>query len=276
MGSYMRSLYLIAAGLQGLMAQTPVASPGLSAETLLLSRIRQSMVQNLKRQPNYTCVETVERSRRPASTRKFSLYDTLRLEVALVDGKEMFGWPGAKKFEETELSNIVTEGAIGNGNFALHARSIFQGSSPAFEYRGAADVDGRPALRYDFVVPRFMSGYKIRASEREAIVGYHGSFYADPITLDVQRIEVIADDIPRSLGIAAASDRMDYSLIRIGGGEFLLPSASELLMLDLIGNESRNQVRFTACRHFSGESVLTFGEPPASVSPAHAPIEIIE
>src|SRR5207248_167992 len=106
---------------------------------------------------------------RAAATRKFSLYDTLRLEVALVDGKEMFGWPGAKKFQDTDITNIVTEGTIGNGNFANHARSIFQGTGPSFQHRGETDLNGRASVRYDFVVSRFMSGYKIRISEKEAI-----------------------------------------------------------------------------------------------------------
>src|SRR6184192_2261693 len=123
----MRWLFIIAAGITGLMAQTTEASFELAPETLLLSRIRLSMSQNLKRQPNYTCVETVERSRRAGATRKFQLQDTLRLEVALVDGKEMFAWPGSRNFEDTDLRNMVTTGAIGNGNFALHARSIFEG-----------------------------------------------------------------------------------------------------------------------------------------------------
>lgn len=243
---------------------------------MLLARIRQHMLEHLRRQPNYTCVETVERSRRAGSTRKFHLQDTLRLEVALVDGKEMFGWPGAKKFEDTDLRNIVSEGAIGNGNFALHARSIFEGVVPIFEYRGEWPIDGVPAVRYDFRVSRMLSGYKIRVSDKEAIVGYHGSFYADPKSLDLRRIDVIADDVPAELGLSYAGDRMDYGRMRIGDGEFLLPVASELSMIDLSGQESRNQVRFASCRQFTGESVLSFGDPPPSAGPAPEAVEQIE
>jgi hypothetical protein len=245
--------------------------PPLSPEVLQLSRIRERVLSTLARQPNYTCVETVERSHRTAATRKFQLLDIIRLEVALVDGKEMFGWPGSKKFEDTDLRNMVTTGAIGNGNFALHAHAIFAGNHATIKYSGVEP----DAVRYDFRVPVFLSGYNLRTQAGEAIVGFHGSFWAHPDSLDLLRVEVIADDIPVRLGLAEATDRMDYSRMRIGEGEFLLPELSELTMVNLNGSESRNRVRFAGCRQFSGESVLTFGDAPASGQPA-APLQEIE
>jgi hypothetical protein len=217
-------------------------------------------------------VETVERSHRASTTRKFQLLDTIRLEVALVDGKEMFGWPGSKKFEDTELRNIVTTGAIGNGNFAMHARAIFEANQATFDYRGAE----QDALRYDFRVPVRLSGYKIHTQSGEAIVGYHGSFWVRQDSLDLARLEVVADDIPVNLKLADATDRMDYSRVKIGEGEFLLPAASELTMIDLNGSENRNRVRFAGCRQFSGESVLTFGDAPVAEEalPPSAEIEL--
>lgn len=259
------------AGSMLLAAQQDALSP----ELLLLARIRQHMLWHLQRQPNYTCVETVERSHRLGPTHKFRLQDTLRLEVALVNGKEMFAWPGSRKFEDTDLRIIVPDGAIGNGNFALHARSIFESIAARFDYRGDARIDNRPSVRYDFRVPRLLSGYQLRVSDRAAIVGYHGWFYADPQSLDIQRIEVFADDIPRELGLAHTGDRMDYGRMPIGEGEFLLPLSSELSMVDRDGQEHRNHVRFSSCRQFTGESVLTFGDPPAEAE-AHATIEQIE
>jgi hypothetical protein len=49
--------------------------------------------------------------------------------------------------------------------------------------------------------------------------------------------------------------------VRIGEGIYLLPSGSELRMVDLGGTENRNQIRFTACRQYSGESVVSFTDP---------------
>src|SRR5579859_2769489 len=108
----------------------------LSPDLELLTKIRVHELEQLHGQPNYTCVETVERSQRSSATRKFALLDTLRLEVALVGPKELFAWPGAKKFEDIDLSDMVGRGAIGNGAFALHARAVFEGRSATFTHRG--------------------------------------------------------------------------------------------------------------------------------------------
>jgi len=263
------------------LAQSPPTPAATNAGTAegqrsgLLARIRVHAIGNLDRQPNYTCTETVERSHRLNSTHKFEWLDTVRLEVALVDGKEMFGWPGAKKFEDMDLRNFVSQGAIGNGNFALHARAIFRGGAARFEYRGDFSNGKQSWVRFAFQVPLIGSGYSLRMGEHKAIVGYHGSFDADPKSLDLERIEVIADDIPLELRLARAEDRVEYARTQIGSGEFLLPSSSELTMVDLEGGENRNQVRFESCRQFTGESVLTFDDSAPSTANAPASIEEI-
>ncbi len=247
------------------------AQDALDPQVLLLSKIRDRAIENLQRQPNYTCVETVERSHRLGTTKKFQLIDTLRLEVGLVDGKEMFGWPGAKKFDVSDLTDIVTEGAIGNGDFALHSKALFEGQSAMFTYHGEEMLGDRASVRFDYRVPLMMSGYTLHAKNVKASVGYHGAVYADPKSLDVQRIEVQADDIPLALQLSDASDRVDYARTAIGGGQFLLPEASELKLTDLNGLENVNRIRFASCRQFTGESVLTFGDAPSLGSaPARA------
>ncbi len=231
-------------------------------ELLKLAHIKLAMVTTLERQPNYTCVQEVERSRRRLPRKRFELHDTLRLEVALVDGKEMFAWPGARKFEQTDLTQMIAGGAIGTGDFALHARAVFQSRAPVFDYRGGEEMRGRRADRFDFRVTQLNSGYHIRSGGHDAVVGYHGSLWADAVSHQLVRLEVNADDIPAELGIREARDVMDYDRMRIGESDFLLPSGSELTMTDLAGNESRNRTQFKGCRQYSGESILTFDTPP--------------
>jgi hypothetical protein len=262
-------------------AQAPAPSPPITGLESLppasqqLARIRAHMADTLEHQPNYTCLETVERTYRLTGARKSQLQDTLRLEVALVDGKEMFAWPGAKKFEEIDLRKMIPSGTFGNGNFALHARSVFLGRVATFEYRGLEIADGAagPLERYDFHVPRQVSGYTIRVGDVSGVAGFHGSFWAEKKSLDVRRLEVIAEEIPADLGVAAASDRVDYARLRIGSSEFLLPVESELMMTDSTGQESRNHVHFTSCRQYTGESTLRFDDadsPAASDSNRNA------
>jgi hypothetical protein len=247
---------------------------GLEPDALQLAKIKLHMMDTLRRQPNYTCLETVERSHRDASTRKYRLEDTLRLEVALVDGKEMFAWPGSKQFEDKDIRTLVPTGTFGTGDFALHARALFGGNSAIFQARGQQDLEGRAALRFDFRVPRPVSGYQIRIPEFQTIVGYHGSFYVDPSSLDLRQLEIAGDDLPPELKLKSLSDRMDYARARIGDADFLLPESSEVVLVDLNGQENRNRLKFTSCHQFTGQSVLSFED--LDPSAASAPVQKIE
>lgn len=228
-------------------------------ESDLLSRIREKMAGVLQRQPNYTCTETVERSRQLPGNRA-RIEDTLRLEVALVDGKEMFAWPGSKQFEDRELGDFVSTGMFGNGNFAIYARILFLSNVATFENRGTVQLGGRSVVRYDFRVLSSTSGHRLRVNKQEAVVGFHGSLYADLETLDLRRMEVFAEDIPPELGLLAAETSVDYGRFRIGEEEFLLPSESKLMMA-LPETVNRNWIRFSGCRRFAGESTLLFDDP---------------
>ncbi len=234
-----------------------------------LSRVRAKMSDVLLRQPDYTCTETVERTRQPAGNRS-RIEDTLRLEVALVDGKEMFAWPGSKQFEDRDLNELVSTGMFGSGNFAIFARILVLTNAPVFGERRVAALAGRTMARYDFQVPRSVSGHRLRVDAREAVVGFHGSLYADPETLDMRRVEVVDDDIPPELGVSQVETTVNYSRTRIGNEEFLLPVESELMMASG-ENVSRNWVRFSSCRKFTGESTLSFDDPVLDDKPV-APV----
>jgi hypothetical protein len=262
-----------AAGLLLCFLISPSDAQPLAPEILLLGRIKAKAAENLQRLPNYTCTQTIERSHRNGKSRKFEPLDTLRLEVALVEGKELFSWPGAGKFEEKGIGEIVGGGgAIGNGSFALHAKSIFLSRWPTFTYFGETSLNSRRAIRYDYRVPQMLSGYQIRVGPNHAFVEYHGSLWVDAVSLDLIRLEVHADNPPPNLNLAEASDAMEYQRARIGGGDFLLPQSSELVMIDLLGNASRNRTYFSGCRQYAGESKLSFAEPsPDVAAPAPAP-----
>ena len=70
----------------GAQVSTPpaVSSPDQSSpERRLLAPIKAKMADNLARLPNYTCLQTIERSHRDARKKRFERQDLVRLEVAL-------------------------------------------------------------------------------------------------------------------------------------------------------------------------------------------------
>jgi hypothetical protein len=248
---------------------------GLDEETLLLARIKLRMEEHLRRQPDYTCLLTVERSRRRAPARRYQHLDTLRLEVALVEGKEMFSWPGERAFEDRDLRALVPTGTIGTGSFALHARSVFLSSWPRYQRVGEESLDGRRCHRYDYSVSLPGSRYYLKVGELKAVVPYHGSFWVEVNTLDLVRLMVRADVIPPELELESVTETIDYAVTTIGRGEFLLPKSAETVLVDLDGNEHRNRTVFSDCRQYAGESFLSFGDPPpAEPPPRAAPVEV--
>ncbi len=233
------------------------------------------MSDNLKRLPNYTCLQTIERLRRASAGLRWETVDRVRLEVALVDGKELFSWPGAKKFEDRDLKDMVMGGATSTGNFGLLAKAVFLTGAPNFHYMGEKVLDGRRTHRWDYDVPLERSGYMLRNGEREAVVGFHGSFWADAETFDVVRLEASADNIPPRLELLTSGDAVDYQRVRVGVEDFLLPRASELHITDFAG-ENRNQILFSNCHQYAGESVLVFTDASSDQQIDRGPSRVIE
>jgi hypothetical protein len=244
----------LAAGLAG---QTGGPEP-----EALLARIKAHVGEALGRLPSYTCLETVERYERRASSAPFELADRLRLEVAMIGDRELFAWPGDSRFEEKSIAQLIPNGTIGNGDFALQAYAVFLSRAPTYTYAGETTRKGQRLIRFDFRVAQAVSSYTLRVPAREARVGYHGSFLVDRETLDLVQLTVMAGEIPSELGITEFVDVMEYSRVRIGDGEYTLPASSDLLLKKPPEIENRNRIEFSRCRQFTGESRLSFAETP--------------
>jgi hypothetical protein len=192
----------------------------------------------------------------------------LRFEVAEVDGDELFALPGNHDFRKMNLRELSPYGLMGNGAFSLLANAVFTTSRPEYHFAGEEKTDGHTVIRYNFRVSQLVSGYQISTSSGSAIVGYHGTFWADRQTFDVARMEIAADDIPLELGIDRAGQAVDYALVRIGASSALLPQSGDITMRQSNQWEERNQLTFTHCREYGVETTLSFGEVADSLEPS--------
>ncbi len=240
----------------------------LSDETLRLARLRLAASSLFDKLPNITCTLTTERSRRESTRRKFEIIDNLRLEVGLIDGKELYAWPGSKRFDDRDLVDMVSrEGTIGSGDFAIHAKSILLSGRTELKFVGEETLDGRRADRWRFHYPMATSQYMVRMPPLEGMVGYSGSLWADSTNRDLLRIEMEINEIPSHLPLKAGSKNITYERVRIGETTFLLPKDSDLTLVHGNGTESRNRTSFASCRQFTGESTVTFDDPPTDAAP---------
>lgn len=240
-------------------------SAGQAPEESQLARFKEKVRQDMTRIPNYTCLETIEREHREPHGRSFKRLDTVRLEVSSVAGKELFAWPGSRRFEDRDLASLVPSGTIGSGMFAMFAQKLFVAGKGTLQYRGEENLAGRGSVRYDFHLTQPESGFKITTDNASEIVAAKGSFWFDPVSLDLIRLDVYGDHIPYSLRLEEAVFRTDYARTHIGDSDALLPKRSELTMAHFSGAASRDVIEFSQCHEYRSESTITFDAPPASL-----------
>ena len=250
------------------------AQSGLPPEVLLLSRIRHRAEADLARLPDFTCLETVERSDRNSPVKEFAIRDIVRVEVARVGAHELFAWPGESHFENRPLAAMVGTGMTSSGEYSGHARSVFVGSSALIHYVDEEDLGGHRAAHYDYEISPAFSGYTVAVNGREGTVGSRGSFWADTTSFDLLRLTVEGTEIPPQLGIRAILTSIDYGRLHIASGDFLLPQSAVTWIGHDSGLENRNRTEFTHCREYATQSVLSFDTSAESSAPAPSKIPV--
>jgi hypothetical protein len=234
--------------------------------TLLLARLQTVVRKSLEHLPDCTCTEVVTRYHTVRGRKEMQLADTLRLQILFSGDHELYAEPGSSKWEQHPKS-FVDGGLIGDGTFALYLRAIFVNGQATFTYRGEG-MDLRPGLgRFDFRIPQIQSGYTLSTGGATATVGLKGVIWVDPSPIDLVRLEMQAEDIPPALLLREVGTYVDYSRVRIGSTDVLLPQQGELHSTDILGRESRDVIVFTDCRAFQTDSSMHF-EPGASTPAA--------
>ena len=261
-----------------LLAVATAASTADSDADELFSKTRAKVLDNTRRMPRYTCVETVSRAQylpsdspsdcqslvtmqRLIPTRGRLLeHDRLRLDVAVVETGEIFSWAGAGKFETTDVGNLTGGGASGSGEFSSFLAGVFGSAPDSVRYTGLS----RNLARFEFNVPLAKSMYHYHTKGPEKTVGYHGTFSVDPADADLQQLIVEADQFTPEDGVCRVRHEMDYTRVKIGSGDFLLPEVSTMDALYTNGTETLNETRYSDCREYVGESTIHFDEVDAA------------
>jgi hypothetical protein len=249
------------------------AQSELPEDVLQLARLKRDVEESLTALPNYTCVETIERSQRKNSREPFRRLDTLHVEVAIVDRQELYSWPGANEFEDRDLGEMVGAGMVSTGSFAAAIANALGNDISTIRWHGYEEIRGRRAARWDYTIPYNLSRWTIQVEDRGGRVSERGSFWADAQTLALLRLEVAAEDIPPDLPVQSLKTSIDYARTRVGSRDELLPQSAAELLTKFDGSESLNRMEFSQCREFVVESTFMAG---ASVAPEKAPSRLIE
>ena len=266
----------------------------------VLMRVRDRILAHAQRIPNHTCVETIVRDwyefaagtaprscddllgrrkkARPDALLRLSSTDRIRLDVALTDSHEIFSWPGAGKFQDGYINELVPTGAIGSGGFAASLVAIFEAVDPQFAFEGEKTVDGRRLFEYSFDVSETNSHYQVRAEKVWLNTGYTGTLLADPATSDLVQLNLRTQELPKSTNTCEVNTTLNYSSVRLNDGDYILPSLVRERFINHNGSEAANAITFSNCREFRAESTLRFDgsseHSPASVSAGPNPLDL--
>jgi hypothetical protein len=242
-----------------LLAAVCLPGQDLAPGVLALSRIRARVRQAVDRLPDCTCVETVDRYWKPAASEKeIAPVDRVVLQVLFSGGKELFAAPGDTRWDADPMA-FLASGLMGNGLFAVDLKVVFLNNQCIISYQGEEPHAGRRQARYDFYSSSMMSGYTVHNAGASGAVAIRGSFWADPQTFDLLRMEFHAEEIPPAVSYSAISTSIEYDRVRIGEGDVLLPQAADLRITGLSGEQKWNHIEFTHCQAFHTESTMRFG-----------------
>jgi hypothetical protein len=266
-----------------LLAATAVGRTADTAVQQLFDQARDKVIDNAKRTPRYTCVQNITRTQyAPEAGKKgascatsrmlgdISSHDRVRLDVAIVNGAEMFSWAGAGKFETKNIDDLIEGGASGSGDFASFLLSVFGGEAEKIGYEGLKEIpQGRFAL-FNYIVPLEKSQYTYHTTGANKTIAYGGTFLVDPDNGELQRLTVETGEFPASENVCRVDDTMDYHRVKIGSGNFMLPEVTTMDVLFRNGGASHNETVYSDCREFAGETTIRFDDPEPSAKAAPA------
>jgi hypothetical protein len=246
----------------------------------------QAMAANLQK---YVCVETINRSyyqrvapRKapvqpepppacapppPNDPYQLASTDRVRLEVTVSEGAELHSWPGATRFDERNVDDLIRNGPVSTGSFGAYLTSVFGQPGVAYQYKGEQSASGKTLFEYAYHVPLAASRFEVKTDTGWHPTAYEGEFQIDPQSYELERLTVRTVEPPAGAAFCQAASTLDYQRVHIGDSDLLLPRQAQLEIELKDGPETRNVTTFANCREYQAESEISFGD---STSPGSA------
>jgi hypothetical protein len=259
-----------------------------------LARLRERMSAQRDRIPNYTCVETMSREvyairgSRPtcasagefpwlAARRDLATSDKFRIDVRVGQGAEMYSWPGADRFGAHELIDFLGSGAISTGAFGTFLLGVF-GEAPELRFVERRSIEGRNLFVYEYNVPLEQSHRLFLAAGLWVPIAYKGYILLDAESGELVRFMSRTVDLPRESRCCESNTDITYQKVRLGDDDFLIPVTATDTFLGVASGPfqnppdsvSRNTATFSACRLYTAESTIRFGEEPGPAEQGRA------
>ncbi len=244
-------------------AQTPDwtsrPTPSPAEQEKLLNGMRQYAAGYLSNLPNFICLQITQQFQAGKKANHWHKGDSLTSRLVFNEGREE---RTLQRINERPIRPGTRPGRTPlttEGEFGILLSQVFGESSEAsFLWNGWDAIDGREVVVFDYSIDKNHSTLSLSLSDlARAVVPYHGSVYADPVSGAVWRITNSASDIPPEVQTKSISTTIDYGEVAIAGATYLLPTQATVL-LSTGSSNIRNQMQFTGYRKFEADSTITY------------------
>jgi len=247
----------------------------------LYKRVRERVLADITRLPNYTCVQTITRSVNGNGSRNnrpplcgeiikerkdlkhdppVLSWDRMRVDVAIVKGSEVYSWVGADKFDKTDVRQLVSQGQTSTGEFGSLVLSIFS-DHPTMHFAGERKSGKQTLFEYTYQTPERISRYQVKVGFAAFTTAYEGSVFLDPDKNDLVRLTAKSAQLPEQTGYCQSARELDYGREHIRSDEALIPKEARVWVVNREGMELLNVSSYSTCHEYVGESVLRFDDP---------------
>jgi hypothetical protein len=195
-----------------------------------------------------------------AGKTSWQVLDNVTADVIEEDGDEKYknilvnGKPPTQDVEKT--------GSWSRGEFSSLLQDVLSPLTNAdFHGKRATTIVNRDAFRYDFSVEQPNSHWHVESVSQSYLPAYTGAIWIDKQNYRVLRIELSAQNLPRSFPLDTVESAVDYDYVFIGENKYLLPVHSEALSCGRGTSAcTRNVIEFRNYKKFTADTSITFDD----------------
>jgi hypothetical protein len=266
------------------------AAAGQPDSTAIMARVLTRVRETTHGLPRYACIETVTRDYyapvarvmraceavlaarehpTPDLVLRHTSTDRLRLEVAMARNGELHSWAGDREFLDGNIDQLVREGPLGSGAFSGFLAAVFEQDVKTYRFlRLTPSADRRNLAQFAFDVPVADSHYKIKMGTEWKSTAYSGVFEADANEGGLSWLELKTAVLPPAAGACQTTTRIQLGRTAIGAGKFLVTTGARQQFEITDGGRVVNNIEFSGCREYLGESSIRFETDGSSHSEA--------
>lgn len=250
-----------------LQSWTPAAEllPGGITEDALIRRARDASGRFFKLLPNFVCQQSTTRSF--SGKQSWRQVDQVTAEVVFEHGRETYrdvklnGRPTGKTMMDLP-------GSRSTGEFGSTLRALFDPHTEAlFKFEAEESLRAYSTAIYAFAVSGDLSDWRISAGSQTIITPYIGRIWIDRASGHVVRMSMRAVSIPASFPFQKVEAEVDYGPVVLASGRYFLPERAQTVSCNDPKSCSRNLIEFRNYHKYTGESFISYEEPPPDPDP---------